>query len=221
MKIKKITLLVVSSMLLSFGMLAAENETASSKNEKTVPVKIAVVDIQKVFHEYEKTKVLEIKLKQQNEVFGEYSDQLKAQYLNLKKEYDDALADSQNVAYSIEEREIKRLKSVELKDALARKEQERKSYIENSVLRLQEMEEKLRSEVVDDIKKVVHNIAVLEGYTLVLDKSDNPLTGVGFVIYVQPNLDITETAIQNLNRGYRKDAKNPADADKERKETQQ
>ena len=221
MKFKMVALLVVSSMLLSLGLLAAENETASSKNEKTVPVKIAVVDIQKVFHEYEKTKVLEIKLNQQNEVFGEYSDQLKAQYLNLKKEYDDALADSQNIAYSIEEREIKRLKSGELKDALARKEQERKSYIENSVLRLQEMEEKLRGEVVDDIKKVVHNIAVLEGYTLVLDKSDNPLTGVGFVIYVQPNLDITETAIQNLNRGYRKDAKNPADADKERKETQQ
>ncbi|MBP5176459.1 MAG: OmpH family outer membrane protein, partial [Treponema sp.] len=183
---------------------------ASSKTEKTAPAKIAVVDIQKVFHEYEKTRVLEIKLNQQNEVFGEYSDQLKAQYLSLKKEYDSSLADSQNVVYSTEERERKRLKSVELKDALARKEQESKSYIENSVLRLQEMEEKLRGEVVEDIKKAVHNIAVLEGYTLVLDKSDNPLTGIGFVIYAQPNLDITETAIQNLNRGYHKDAKNPA-----------
>ena len=215
MKIKKIALLIVSAMLLPFGTFAAENETASSKTEKTAPVKIAVVDIQKVFHEFEKTKVMEIKLNQQNEVFGEYADQLKAQYLNLKKEYDSALADSQNVVYSIEERERKRLKAVELKDALARKEQESKSYIENSVIRLEEMREKLRNDVLDDIKKVVHNIAVLEGYSLVLDKSDNPLTGIGFVIYAQPNLDITETAIQYLNRGYRKDAKDPADAGKE------
>ena len=220
MKLTTLIPLVLVVTSLSLCVFSAEKDQAAKK-EDSPAVKIAVVDIQKVFHEYEKTKVLEIKLNQQNEVFGEYSDQLKAQYLNLKKEYDAALADSQNVVYSIEEREIKRLKSVELKDALARKEQERKSYIENSVLRLQEMEEKLRSEVVDDIKKVVHNIAVLEGYTLVLDKSDNPLTGVGFVIYVQPNLDITETAIQNLNRGYRKDAKNPADADKEKMETQQ
>ena len=35
------------------------------------------------------------------------------------------------------------------------------------------MKIKLRNDVLEDIKKVVNNVAVLE-YTLVLDKSDNP-----------------------------------------------
>ena len=47
-----------------------------------------------------------------------------------------------------------------------------------------------------------------------LDKSEDPLRGIEFVIYAQPGLDITDSVIQNLNRGYRKDAKNPADAEK-------
>ena len=214
MKFKKNALLVVSSMLLSFGLLASENETASSKTEKSVPVKIAVVDIQKVFHEYEKTKVLEIKLNQQQEVFGEYSDQLEAQLMSIKKEYDSALADSQNVVYSTEVREVRRSKALELKESMAKKDQERKSYIENSIIRLQEMKEKLRGDVIKDIQKAAQNIAVIEGYSLVLDKSEDPLRGISFVIYSQPSLDITETVIRNLNRGYRTNAKDPIDEEK-------
>ena len=88
-------------------------------------------------------------------------------------------------------------------------------YVESSVLRLQEMREKLRGEVIEDIQKAVRNAAVLEGYTIVLDKSVQPLNEMSLVVYVQSGLEITETIIQNLNRGYRKDAKDPADAGKE------
>lgn len=218
MNIKRTALLVVSAMLLPFGTFAAEKENVPSKTEKVAPVKIAVVDIQKVFHEYEKTKTMEIKLTQQQEVFQEYSEQLEAQLLKLKKDYDSALSDSQNVMFSSAERERKRLKTVELKDALARKEQELKSYIESRIPQIREMQEKLRDDVIEDIRKVVHNIAVLEGYTFVLDKSEDPLRGIEFVIYAQPGLDITDSVIQNLNRGYRKDAKNPADAEKGKKD---
>ena len=53
---------------------------------------------------------------------------------------------------------------------------------------------------------------MLEGYTIVLDKSGESLNDVEFVVYIQPNLDITEAVIQDLNRGYRKNAKDPAGA---------
>ena len=39
-------------------------------------LKIAVIDMQKAFEQYEKTKTLQIKLDQQMEVFREYSNQL-------------------------------------------------------------------------------------------------------------------------------------------------
>ena len=175
-------------------------------------VKIAVIDMQKAFEQYEKTKTLQIKLDQQMEVFREYSNQLNQQFQNLRKQYESARDDSQNIAFSGAERESKRLKAQQLYESLKLKEQELTSYKESRKAQLNEMHEKLRNELIDEIKQVVHNKAVLEGYTLVLDKSGISLSEVSLVVYFQPNLDITDSVVQDLNRGYRKNAQDPAAA---------
>lgn len=175
-------------------------------------VKIAVIDMQKAFEQYEKTKTLQIKLDQQMEVFREYSNQLNQQFQNLRKQYESARDDSQNIAFSGAERESKRLKAQQLYESLKLKEQELTSYKESRKAQLNEMHEKLRNELIDEIKQVVHNKAVLEGYTIVLDKSGTSLSDVQFLVYFQPNLDITESVVQDLNRGYRKNAQDPAAA---------
>ena len=179
---------------------------------RAAELKIAVIDMQKTFQEYEKTKTIEIKLNQQMEVFKEYSSQLNQQYQNLRKQYESARDDSQNIAYSAAERENKRQKAQQLYESLKLKEQEMTSYTESRKTQIRDMYTKLRGEVVDEIRKAVHNKAVLEGYTIVLDQSGESLNDVGFVIYVQPGLDITDAIIQDLNRGYRKNAKDPAGA---------
>ena len=213
MKLTTLVPLVLVIASLSLCVFSAEKDQAAKKEDSPI-VKIAVVDTQKVLKEYEKTKMLEIKLKQQNDVFGEYSDQLEAQLMSLKTEYDSALADSQNVVYSAEVREVRRLKALEVKESMARKEQELRSYNEDSIIRLREMLERMRGDIIKDIQKAAQNIPVIEGYTLVLDKTEDPLRGISFVIYSQPSLDITETVIRNLNRGYRTNAKNPIDEEK-------
>ena len=186
--------------------------TLAAAGARAAELKIAVIDMQKAFQEYEKTKTIEIKLNQQMEVFKEYSNQLNQQYQNLRKQYESARDDSQNIAYSSAERENKRQKAQQLYESLKLKEQEMTSYTESRKTQLRDMYTKLRGEVVDEIRKAVHNKAVLEGYTIVLDQSGESLNDVGFVIYVQPGLDITDAIIQDLNRGYRKNAKDPAGA---------
>ena len=186
--------------------------TLSAAGARAAELKIAVIDMQKTFEEYEKTKTIEIKLNQQMEVFKEYSNQLNQQYQNLRKQYESARDDSQNIAYSSAERENKRQKAQQLYESLKLKEQEMTSYTESRKTQIRDMYTKLRGEVVDEIRKAVHNKAVLEGYTIVLDQSGESLNDVGFVVYVQPGLDITEAIIQDLNRGYRKNAKDPAGA---------
>ena len=195
---------IIAALALAFAVSAGAVHAAA--------VKIAVLDLKKAFQEYEKTKTMEIKLNQQIEVFREYSNQLKQQYENLRKQYESARDDSQNIAYSGAERENKRQKAKQLYESLMLKEQEMRSYTESRATQIQEMQTKLRDEVIADIRKVVHNKAVLEGYTLVLDLSGDAQDNVGFVIYSQSNLDITESVIQDLNRGYRKNAKDPAGA---------
>ena len=194
---KRIIAALMLALTMTAGLRAAE-------------LKIAVIDMQKAFQEYEKTKTIEIKLNQQMEVFKEYSNQLNQQYQNLRKQYESARDDSQNIAYSSAERENKRQKAQQLYESLKLKEQEMTSYSESRKTQIRDMYTKLRGEVVDEIRKAVHNKAVLEGYTIVLDQSGESLNDVGFVIYVQPGLDITDSIIQDLNRGYRKNAKDPA-----------
>ncbi len=186
--------------------------TLTTAGARAAELKIAVIDMQKTFQEYEKTKTIEIKLNQQMEVFKEYSNQLNQQYQNLRKQYESARDDSQNIAYSSAERENKRQKAQQLYESLKLKEQEMTSYTESRKTQIRDMYTKLRGEVVDEIRKAVHNKAVLEGYTIVLDQSGESLNDVGFVIFVQPGLDITDAIIQDLNRGYRKNAKDPAGA---------
>ena len=186
--------------------------TLATAGARAAELKIAVIDMQKAFQEYEKTKTIEIKLNQQMEVFKEYSNQLSQQYQNLRKQYESARDDSQNIAYSAAERENKRQKAQQLYESLKLKEQEMTSYTESRKTQIRDMYTKLRDEVVDEIRKAVHNKAVIEGYTIVLDQSGGSLEDIGFVIYVQPGLDITDAIIQDLNRGYRKNAKDPAGA---------
>ena len=186
--------------------------TLATAGARAAELKIAVIDMQKAFQEYEKTKTIEIKLNQQMEVFKEYSNQLNQQYQNLRKQYESARDDSQNIAFSSAERENKRQKAQQLYESLKLKEQEMTSYSESRKTQIRDMYTKLRGEVVEEIRKAVHNKAVLEGYTIVLDQSGESLNDVGFVIYVQPGLDITDSIIQDLNRGYRKNAKDPAGA---------
>jgi Skp family chaperone for outer membrane proteins len=196
---KRIIAALALALTMTAGLRAAE-------------LKIAVIDMQKAFQEYEKTKTIEIKLNQQMEVFKEYSNQLNQQYQNLRKQYESARDDSQNIAYSSAERENKRQKAQQLYESLKLKEQEMTSYSESRKTQIRDMYTKLRGEVVDEIRKAVHNKAVLEGYTIVLDQSGESLNDVGFVVYVQPGHDITDAIIQDLNRGYRKNAKDPAGA---------
>ena len=196
---KRIIAALMLALTMTAGLRAAE-------------LKIAVIDMQKAFQEYEKTKTIEIKLNQQMEVFKEYSNQLNQQYQNLRKQYESARDDSQNIAYSSAERENKRQKAQQLYESLKLKEQEMTSYSESRKTQIRDMYTKLRGEVVDEIRKAVHIKTVLEAYTIVLDQSGESLNDVGFVIYVQPGLDITDAIIQDLNRGYRKNAKDPAGA---------
>ena len=195
---------ILAALVLALTLTAAGAHAAE--------LKIAVIDMQKTFQEYEKTKTIEIKLNQQMEVFKEYSSQLNQQYQNVRKQYESARDDSQNIAYSAAERESKRKKAQQLYESLKLKEQEMTSYTESRKTQIRDMYTKLRDEVVGEIRKAVHNKAVLEGYTIVLDQSGGSMDDVGFVIYAQPGLDITDAIIQDLNRGYRKNAKDPAEA---------
>ncbi|MBR4662408.1 MAG: OmpH family outer membrane protein [Lentisphaeria bacterium] len=183
--------------------------TGVELSAQNMPLKIAVIDMNRVFQEYNKTKINEAKLKKQADIYKEYSNQL-AQSLNkLRQEFVKLRDDSQNMVYTAAERENRRLNAQEKYRQTAAKEAELREYNRERQKQLRDEYEKLRSSILQDISNVVTEKCLAEGYGLVLDKSGRTLNNIPFVVYSSKMLDITDSVIKTLNMGQNKPAPQP------------
>ena len=183
--------------------------TGIELSAQNMPLKIAVIDMNRVFQEYNKTKINEAKLKKQADIYKEYSNQL-AQSLNkLRQEFVKLRDDSQNMVYTAAERENRRLNAQEKYRQTAAKEAELREYNRERQKQLRDEYEKLRSSILQDISNVVTEKCLAEGYGLVLDKSGRTLNNIPFVVYSSKMLDITDSVIKTLNMGQNKPAPEP------------
>ena len=173
------------------------------------PLKIAVIDMNRVFQEYNKTKINEAKLKKQAEIYKEYSTQLAQSLSKLRQEFVKLRDDSQNMVYTAAERENRRLNAQEKYRQAAAKEAELREYNRERQKHLRDEYEKLRSSILTDISHVVSAKCLAEGYGLVLDKSGRSLNNIPLVVYSSKTLDITESVIKTLNMGQNKPEPQP------------
>ena len=199
-KMKKWLLTALCAVLcFSWGMASAAD----------APLKIAVIDMNRVFEEYNKTRINEAKLKKQAEVFKEYSKQLTLSLVKLREEFVKLRDDSQNLAYSDAERENRRLNAQEKYRQLAAKEQEIREYNREKQTQLQDEYIKFRNIILADISAVIETKCLAEGYGLVLDKSGKSRNDIPLVVYSSKMLDITDAVIKTLNLGQNKPEPQP------------
>lgn len=199
-KMKKWLLTALCAVLcFSWGMASAAD----------APLKIAVIDMNRIFEEYNKTRINEAKLKKQAEVFKEYSKQLTQSLMKLREEFVKLRDDSQNLAYSDAERENRRLNAQEKYRQLAAKEQEIREYNREKQTQLQDEYIKFRNIILADISAVIETKCLAEGYGLVLDKSGKSRNDIPLVVYSSKMLDITDAVIKTLNLGQNKPEPQP------------
>lgn len=173
-------------------------------------LKIAVIDMDKIFQEYYKTKIIDANLKKQAELFKDYSDKLNESLTKLQEEFKTLRDASQNIAASEAERESKRLAAQDKYRQMNSKEAELRQYTREKQRQLRDEYEKNRNEILNEIKKTVGEMALLQGYTIVLDKSGATLNNIPAVMYHNPSIDITDNILRDLNRG--RDIKPVADS---------
>lgn len=162
-------------------------------------LKIAAVDMGKVFAEYYKTKKAESELKDRA---GGYEKELRDRAGELEKLREDGKKlqeDAENPAFN-EEKRVEKRKAVETKATefrlLAQQLQEMKN---NRERELKDQQNRVRGAIVEEISKVIQDKAKREGYSLVVDKTGLTLSGVSAFIFVQDSLDITADIIKTLN----------------------
>ncbi|MDD2403347.1 MAG: OmpH family outer membrane protein [Victivallaceae bacterium] len=164
-------------------------------------LKIAVIDMDKVFQNYVRTKTVDATLKQQSEVYRSWIQKLNESMLKLEEQFKILRNDSQNIALSETDRETKRFEAQKKYREFQEKKLELEQYSQEKSLQLKELETKKREEILKEINQEVKRRATLDGYSLVLDASGKTLNAIPTIIYFQSSMDITETVLRDLNRG--------------------
>lgn len=170
--------------------------------------KIGVVNMQKIFSNYYKTKLADANMKKQEEVYQDYAEQLERSKKKLKKEFIKLRDKSQNVSLNKNERKTKQLEAKQKHKQLRAKEAEILQYQQEKQLELRQKYKNTRDAILKDIKNEIRRRAVLEGYSIVMDTSGRTFNNLEAVFYYEKSMDITDDILKALNRGQKIDKKN-------------
>ena len=162
--------------------------------------RIAVVDLERVFREYYKSRIAEENLRTQGETYRAYLLQLNDQRAKLIEAVRKAKFDAQSYALSAAEREKAERKAAELEAQLNEKTSEIKLYAESSGKSLRELERKKRAEIMEDIRKCIRRRAAAEGYLYIFDSSGRTMNKQPAILVFPDSCDITKVVIEDLNR---------------------
>lgn len=148
--------------------------------------KICTVDLLRVFDEYKKREDFDKDLESKTKIKEAERNKL----IDDLKEIQDKLA-----LLSDQEKEKKQKELTMKSQQLQEMDQKLKQDFRK------DWDEKLR-QILEDIKKVVEDLAKKEGYTFVLDSKA--------LLYGSKDMDVTSRIIETLNKNYKKtDAKKP------------
>ena len=165
------------------------------------PIKIASVDMGKVFDEYYKTKKAAATL---NDRKTSYDKEIKERGLELEKMQDDLKKlkeESENPVFTDDKRAEKRgalgIKITEWNQQLRRFEEMKQIRMRDFL----QQEEQMKKMLVGEITEIVNQKARKDGCTMVVDKSGLTSNRVPVFVYIQDSLDITADIIKTLNAG--------------------
>ena len=193
--IRRIFILMALTCALSLS--AAENIT-----------KMAVVNVEKVFYEYYKTKIVESQIEEQQTIYANALAQLNKQLEALEKEYRELRDAAENVTLKESQRQEKARDAAKKLAEVNAKRTDVSEYMADKGQKLMEMAENKRTEIHAEILGEVRRRAHIDGIDLVLDISGKTTTGFPAVIFHSPDIDITAKIIEELNRGNKQAAEN-------------
>ena len=177
---------------LSFGISAAELNSVQ---------KIGVVNMNKIFTSYYKTKLEDARIKKQSEVYRNYLMSLNEARNKLNAEFIKLRDAAQNIAYSDAERESNRISAQNKYRQLQAKDVEIQQYNDEKKKQLFDEYEKMRKALIDEVVKVVRSKAKRDKYTFVMDSSGNTMNSIPAVVYFDESVDFTDEVIKELNLG--------------------
>lgn len=161
--------------------------------------RIATVDLTRVFDNYWKTKEAEAALKKRGAELEQDHKSMVEELRKHNEEYQKLLASAGDQAVSEEERERRKqnaeakLKQMrELQESIAQFERQARATIE-------EQRNRMRNNLLSEIRTVIQSRAKAAGYALVIDVSAESIRNTPVVLYQSGDNDITQAVLDQLN----------------------
>lgn len=173
------------------------------------PFRAAVIDMEKVFNSYYKTKIIQSQLEEQQNVYRTHLTALNKNLQTLQEEYRVLLDAAQNITLKDSDRQQKGEAAAKKLAEVNALKTEMENYFTEKTRSFQQLEESRRNEVTGEILAEIQRRATVENYDIVLDYSGKTTTNLGSVVFFKSNLDITEKVLEELNRGNRAPAAAP------------
>jgi Skp family chaperone for outer membrane proteins len=183
----------VAALILCAGLFSSSAQAAAQK--------IATINLEQVFRNYYRTKIIDQNFSEQGKVYRNY---IARQAEALKKDeaaYNQKLAASQNIALAPQEQQKQREEVEKLARELRMRRAELEQYAADRAKALQESAARERQKVLEEIRAEIRRRAAIDGYTLVLDSSGMSINETSLVLYSVDSIDITAKVLTELNRG--------------------
>jgi len=181
--------------------------------------RIATIDLRKVFDGYWKKKQAEAALKDRQTDMEKEDRNMVDDYKKVKEEYQSLLTSANDQAVSSDERDkrknaaeekLRRMK--EMEDSIAQYERQARTTIG-------EQSQRMRSNILTEIRNVVNSKAKAAGYSMVIDTAAETINSTPVFLFNNNENDITDSVLQQLNSTAPADAIKTDDKDSKRKDT--
>lgn len=163
-------------------------------------MKVGIVDMNKVFTSYYKTKDAETRL---NDARAQAKTDLDSRLETLKsnmEEINKLEADTKKPELAADKKEAAVKQRDEKINEVRNLDREIGEFRKTRELQLQEQFMRMRGDIVQDIMKVVDARVKSEGYDLVLDSSGLGISQVKVVLYSAPSMDFSDSIVSELNK---------------------
>ena len=162
--------------------------------------KIGIVDMNRIFTEYSKTKDAQAKYSESEKAAN---DELNTRVETLKKSMEEinALsADAQKEGLGVSAVEAKKKELQPKIDAARALDKEIADYRTSRQKALQDQFLRMRKDIVEDIMKSVNDLVKSKGFDLVLDKSGLSSGAIPVVLYSRDDMDFSSEVLAALNK---------------------
>lgn len=173
--------------------------------------RIATVDLRKVFDGYWKKKQAEAALKERQTDMEKEDRNMVDDYKKAKDDYQTLLSSANDQAVSTEERDKRKTSAEEKLRRIKEMEDTITQYERQARTTIGEQSQRMRSNILTEIRNVVNAKAKAAGYFLVIDTAAESVNNTPVFLYASNESDITDAVLQQLNATAPTDALKPDD----------